>query len=462
MKRLILIMTFGLLSLGVIEAQAQSQNESAQQLTLTLDDAIEIALSDNPTVKVANLEIERYDYVRKQAIANLYPQVDVSGQYAYSIRTQQMAENLSFGGKNTFNFAGNIALPLFVPSVYRQMKMTRTQMAAAVESARANRIDLVASVRSSFYNVLLAEQALEVLLEAVATTQRVVDNTKNLYDNGLAAEYDYITAQVQLSNLTPQVLQARTAIELTKLQLKMYLSLPEDTDVSVVGRLNDFRDQVMLGEDYSTDISENTTLKSLDLNRELLVHQEKLIQTTRMPTIAAFGSISYIGQERVDLSGLLGGGARAASAAVAEQSKFWWQYPISIGAQISIPIFAGFKKTNQLREVRNQISQLDLQRQYVEESVKIQVQQAIHTLLTARENMQSNALTVDQAQKAYDISLARYNAGGGTILELNSSQLNLTQAQLNYSQSIYNYLEAEALYKKALGNEEYIDSANIE
>ena len=452
-------MTFGLLSLGVVEAQAQSQESGAQQITLTLDDAIEIALSENPTVKVANLEIERYDYVRKQAIANLYPQVDVSGQYAYSIRTQQMAENLSFGGKNTFNLAGNIALPLFVPSVYRQMKMTRTQMEAAVESARANRIDLVASVRSSYYNVLLAEQSLEVLLEAVATTQRVVDNTKDLFDNGLAAEYDYITAQVQLSNLTPQVLQAKTAIELTKLQLKMFLSLPENTDIEVIGRLNDFRDKVMLGEDYSTDISENTTLKSLDINRELLAHQEKLIQTTRMPTIAAFGSISYIGQERVDLSGLLGGGARAA---VAEQSKFWWQYPISIGAQISIPIFAGFKKTNQLREVRNQIMQLDMQRAYAEESVKIQVQQAIQTLLTARENMQSNSLTVEQAQKAYDISLARYNAGGGTILELNSSQLALTQAQLNYSQSIYNYLEAEALYKKALGSEEYVDSANVE
>jgi outer membrane protein TolC len=255
------------------------------------------------------------------------------------------------------------------------------------------------------------------------------------------------------------VLQAKTAIELTKLQLKMFLSLPENTDIEVIGRLNDFRDKVMLGEDYSTDISENTTLKSLDINRELLAHQEKLIQTTRMPTIAAFGSISYIGQERVDLSGLLGGGARAA---VAEQSKFWWQYPISIGAQISIPIFAGFKKTNQLREVRNQIMQLDMQRAYAEESVKIQVQQAIQTLLTARENMQSNSLTVEQAQKAYDISLARYNAGGGTILELNSSQLALTQAQLNYSQSIYNYLEAEALYKKALGSEEYVDSANVE
>ena len=76
--------------------------------------------------------------------------------------------------------------------------------------------------------------------------------------------------------------------------------------------------------------------------------------------------------------------------------------------------------------------------------------------------MLANELTVEQAQKAYDISYARYNAGAGTILELNSSQLSLTQAQLNYSQAIYDYLEAEARYKKALGKEEYIDTESVE
>lgn len=461
MKKLLSLICIGLASLGLVQAQEQSQTANGGTLTLSLDEAIELALSDNPTVKVANLEIERYDYVRKQAVASLYPQVDASAAYQLALRRQEMAEGLSFGGKNTFNVAGNVSLPIFIPSVYRQLKMTRTQMASAVESARATRIDLVAAVRAAYYNVLLAEQSLDVLNEAVLTTQRVVDNTRSLYENGLAAEYDYITAQVQLSNLKPQVLQTKNAIDLTKLQLKMYLSIPEDVDVEVCGSLDDFRTQVLLGEDYTTDISENTTLRNLDIQRELLEHQEKLIQTTRMPTIAAFGQISYIGQERVNLGGLLGGMAGGAGAA-AEQSKFWWQYPITIGAQISIPIFAGFKKTNQLREVRNQMMQLDIQREYAEEGIRLQVAQAINTLLTARETMLSNELTVEQATKAYEISLTRYNAGAGTILELNSSQLSLTQAQLSYSQSIYDYLSAYAQYEKALGVETYVAEESAE
>jgi outer membrane protein TolC len=436
----------GLVSFGIATAQ-----QTGEVLTLSINEAIELALSDNPTVKVANLEIERYDYVRKQTISSLYPSVDVSGQYSLAIRRQEMAQGFSFGGKNTFNVGGSVALPLFVPAIYEQLKMTRTQMESAVESARATRIDMVASVRSAYYNVLLAEQSLSVLKEAIATTEKVVANTKSLYENGLASEYDYLTAEVQLSNLKPQVLQTENAIGLTKLQLKMYLSIPEGVDIAVVGTLDDFRDQVLLNEDYSYDIEDNTTVRSLDIQAKMLKHQERLIQSSRMPSIAAFGQISYIGQERVDLSGLMGGGMPRAAAG--EQSKFWWQAPISVGAQISIPIFAGFKKTNQLHEVRNQMAQLNIQREYAEQGIRLQIEQAINTLLTARETMLSNELTVQQAEKAYNISLTRYNAGAGTILELNSSQLSLTQAQLSYSQSIYDYLSAYASYEKALGKE---------
>lgn len=461
MKKFLCLICMGLMSLGV----AMAQNAGGNTLTLTLEEAIDLALSDNPTVKVANLEIERYDYVRKQTLSSLYPQVDASLQYSLALRRQEMTEGFSFGGKNTFNTAASLSMPLFVPAVYEQLKLNRTQMESAVESARATRIDMIASVRSAYYNVLLAQQSLAVLQEAVLTTERVVANTKSLYDNGLASEYDYLTAQVQLSNLRPQVLQTENAIGITKLQLKMYLSLPAEVDVEVVGTLDGFRDKVLLSEDYSRDISDNTTLRNLDIQAQMLRHQERLLKASRMPMVAAFGQVSYIGQERVDLSGLMGGMAGGAGrqqsdivaqtrAAAASQSKFWWQCPISVGAQISIPLFAGFKTVNQLREVNNQMSQLNIQREYAEQGIRLQVEQAINTLITARETMLSNERTVEQAQKAYDISYTRYNAGAGTILELNSSQLSLTQAQLSYSQSIYDYLSAYANYQKTLGNEE--------
>ncbi|MDE6139911.1 MAG: TolC family protein [Alistipes sp.] len=445
-------------------AAAMAWSTAGAQLTLTLDEALEMALSENPTMKVADLEIERYDYVRKQTLANLYPQIDASGQYTRSIVKQEMAKGLSFGADNTLTATGNISLALFVPSVYRQLKMNKTEMASAVESARNSRIELVADVRTAFYNILLAEQSLSVLQESVITTQRVVDNTEVQFRNGVASEYDYITAKVQLSNLKPSVMQAENAVELSKLQLKMYLSIPEDIEIEVKGSLDDMRTEVLLGSDnLSTDISHNSSLRTLDLQRELLEHQVKLIQTQRMPTVAAFGSAVYTGNdmERLNFGGMMGGGAdtpeggTAEAVAQASSNSFWWQHPINVGLQISIPIFSGFAKTNQVRSVRNQIRQIDLQRSYAEEGVSLQIRQSINNLLTARETMLANEQTVEQAQKAYDISYTRYGAGAGTILELNSAQLQLTQAQLNYSQSIYDYLSSKAEYDKVAGTDEY-------
>lgn len=449
MKRLFLLGCL-VFSGGILSAEAQ-------QLRLTLEEAVEMALSENPTIRIAELEIERYDYVKRETWGNLLPQLSVDGTYQYSLVKQEMAKGLSFGADNTLAATANLSLAVLAPSVYRTLKMNKAQLAAAVESARSSRIDLVAAVKAGYYNVLLAEESLRVLREAQATAQQTVDDTQLKYDNGLASEYDLLTAQVQLSNLRPSILQAESSIEVTKLLMKMYLSVPSEVDLELDGSLGDFRDEVLNGSDaLSTDISDNTSLRSLDLQSEVLTQQYKAIQASRWPTIAFFGSATYTGNdmERPDFSSMMGGGTGSAPSATKVKNEFWWQHPISLGLQISIPIFSGLTKQNQVKQIKNNIAQLQLQRSYAEQQMDVQVRQQINTLLTARETMFAQEVTMRQAQKAYDISATRYGAGAGTILELNSAQLSLTQAQLNYSQSIYDYLTAKADYDKIIGKEE--------
>ena len=101
------------------------------------------------------------------------------------------------------------------------------------------------------------------------------------------------------------------------------------------------------------------------------------------------------------------------------------------------------------------MSQLDIQRDYAQQGVDVQVRSAINNLMTAREMMFSQELTVEQAAKAYSISDTRYRAGAGTILELNTAQLSQTQAQLNFSQAIFDFLTAKAEYDKIVGKEDF-------
>lgn len=452
------------LALGV-SAQTTEGATEMTTMRLTLQEAIDLALSENPTIKVADLEVERYDYVRKEMLGNLYPSLSASGTYTYAVVKSEISKGLSFGADNTIAAAAEVGLPLVVPAVWRSIKMTKVQMENAVELARASRIDMVNAVKKAYYNILLAEQSLAVLRSSEATVSKTVEDTRVQYEHGLASEYNLLTAEVQLSNLQPSIIQTANSIDVAKRLLKMYLSLPENVDIALVGTLDDFRDAILNGgEELSTDISENSTLKQLDIQAELLRQNLKLTQTSRMPTLAAFGQFAYSGNDmqRPDFSAMMGGGATGgttgstgnAGTAEAVKKSFYWQHPISIGVSLSVPIFSGFKNTNKVRQVRNQIRQLELQRDYVAKSTDVQVRSSINNLLTAREKMFANEKTVAQAQKAYDISNTRYKAGAGTILELNTAELSLTQAKLNYSQAIYDYISAKADYDQIVGKEE--------
>ena len=419
---------------------------ASAQMRLTLPQALDLALSENPTVKVAEMEVQRYDYVKRQTWGNLLPQISASGSYTRSIVKSEMRGGISFGADNTFAVQGDLSLPLFAPSVYRTLKMNDAQMATAVEAARASRIDLTAEVKKAFYNILLAEQSLAVLRESEATVQRTVDDTQVQYKHGLASEYDLLTAQVQLSNLKPTILQTENSIKLAKLMLKMYLSIPEDVEIEVVGELDALRDDVLAGTDgLTTDVTDNSDLRSLELQEEVLRRSLKAANAGRMPTLAAFGSASYTGNDMEPFN--FGG------AAATDDSRYFWTHPISVGLQLSVPIFSGLTKMNRSRELKNQISQLSLQRSYARQQIDVQVRSALNDLLTARETMYAQELTVEQARKAYKISDTRYRAGAGTILELNSAQLSQTQAQLNFSQAIYDYLSAKAEYDRIVGRE---------
>ena len=85
MKRLFLIIAFW--AAGVAGASAQ--------MRLTLPQALDLALSENPTVKVAEMEVQRYDYVKRQTWGNLLPQISASGSYTRSIVKSEMRGGIS-------------------------------------------------------------------------------------------------------------------------------------------------------------------------------------------------------------------------------------------------------------------------------------------------------------------------------------------------------------------------------
>lgn len=442
--------TIGKTMLALVMAFAAATAVQAQEggtLVLDLETALEIALSDNPTIQAADMEIERFDYVRRETMGNHLPSLSAAGQYSFNIVKQEMTKGLSLGADMSATATADLSIPLFVPSVYTALKMNRTQQELAVEQARSSRIELANAVKKAFYQVLLLEKSYDVLRSSETTIGETVGNTEAMYEAGLASEYDLLTAQVQLSNLQPSIIGTQNGIVVMKQMLKMYLSIPEEVAIEVTGSLDDYRDIVDVLPDLSTDIEDNSEIRQLDMQQTLLSQQIRLTNMGRLPVLAAYGSLIVTGQDKtVDFAGMMTGGSGTIN-------KWWWQHPFTAGFQLSVPIFSGLKNTNKVKQLRNQVSQVELQKSYLREAKMLEAQTAMNALLTARETMLANEKTVAQADKAHKISTTRFEAGAGTMLEVNQAELAVTQARLNHSQAIYDYLAAKADYDKVIGAE---------
>ncbi|MCC8088048.1 MAG: TolC family protein [Rikenellaceae bacterium] len=437
-----------LLLMSVSTVLVLTQTTAQQRVEITLDEAIKIALNDNPTIQIAELEIERQEYVRKETMGNLLPNITGGGTYNYNLQNSVMfmpegifgagtGGAMRMGFDHSYTGTVSLALPLYLPTVYKTLQLNEEQMVAAVEAARASKITLVNQVKKSYLSILLAESSLEVIEKNIEYAEVVVNDTRNSYNQGLSSEYDLITAEVQLNNLKPTLIQTQNSIRVTRLMLNMLLSLPIDTHLVLREDLYEFRDYVGDAWEFYVDLSGNTDLRQLDIQREILQKQFEIQRAQRYPNISAVAQYSVLSQSN-DL----------------KIGHYDWRGTSLVGLQLNIPIFSGFTNINRERQIKNNIRQLEAQRKYLEESVNVQAQTSISNLIEAKEQMAANESTRTQAQKGYSIAKTRYDVGAGTIVELNAAQMALLQADLNFSQSIYDYMSALADYEEIIGRTE--------
>lgn len=184
-------------------AKAQDTQTEKNTLTLTLDKALEIALDENPTMKVAAEEIALKRVASKEAWQSLLPEASIAGSLDHTIKAAEMKLNdMSFkmgqDGSNTANAGLSINLPLFVPGVYRAMSMTKTDIELAVEKSRASKLDLVNQVSKAYYQLMLAQDSYEVLQGSYKLAEDNYNVVNAKYQQGTVSEYDKISAEVQM------------------------------------------------------------------------------------------------------------------------------------------------------------------------------------------------------------------------------------------------------------------------
>lgn len=424
-------------------AKAQTEQTTQNTLTLTLDKALEIALDENPTIKVAAEEIALKKVASKEAWQSLLPEASLNGSLDHTIKAAEMKLNdMSFkmgqDGTNTANAGLSINLPLFAPAVYRAMSMTKTDIELAVEKSRASELDLINQVTKAYYQLMLAQDSYEVLQGSYKLAEDNFNVVNAKYQQGAVSEFDKISAEVQMRSIKPNVISAANAVTLAKLQLKVLMGITADVDIKTDDNLTYYESMLFANQLKEEDMSleNNTTMKQFELNMKLLEKNVKSLKTNFMPTLSMSFSYQYQSLYNPNINFF----------------DYTWSNSSSLMFNLSIPLYRASNFTK-VKSARIQMRQLDWNRIDTERKLNMQVVSYRNNMTASSEQVVSNKENVMQAEKAVQIAGKRYEVGKGTVLELNSSQVSLTQAQLTYNQSIYDYLVAKADLDQVLGKQ---------
>ena len=216
------------------------------------------------------------------------------------------------------------------------------------------------------------------------------------------------------------------------------LGVDLDMNLDIEGKLSDYAQQMFYDIHQYDDVTldRNTTMKQLAIQAEMLAQNIKVQQYAYIPSLAVAFNYSMNAMTN-DFN----------------FSEYRWTPYSVVGLSLNIPIFAGGKRYQQIRQAKNQYEQVQLQTLNTERQLKIAIRQSLNTM---EMNMKSHYAAQDAvaaAQKAYDIAEAAYKVGRSTLIELNDAQLALTQSRLAESQAILNFLTAKTQLEQTLGQD---------
>ena len=466
------------------EPQTTSENAEAADspVIITLEQALQIALSENVSVKVADMEIQRTEYAKKGSYASLFPQIDASGAYQRTIKKQVMymdfdmsslmggaaggtgsegtelpegteipetgtestessSDNgggIEMGRWNTWSAGVSASMPLVNLQLWKSLKLSGMDVELAVEKARASRLDMVTQVKSAYYSTLLAKEAFEVYKQVYENALQNLAVTQQKYDAQKASEMELLRAKTTVANAVPNVYNAEGSVILALWQLKAVLGVDLDMNLDVAGNLEDWSQQMLYDIHQHDEISldMNTTMKQLAIQAEMLAETVKLQKYANIPSLAVAFSFNY-----------------SAMTNDFNFKEYRWTPYSYVGLSLNIPIFAGGKRYQQIRQAKNQYEQVQLQTLNTERQLKIAIRQQLNTMQTSMNSYYAAKDALASAQKAYDIVAKSYEVGRSTLIEVNDAQLALTQSQLAASQAVFNFLTAKSQLEQALGQD---------
>lgn len=444
------ILLLGMFALASSALNAQTTAVS-DTMMLSVDDCVKIALNENPTIKIADMEITRVDYSKKETIGQLFPNVSFSAAYSRTLAKQTMYMNnggqtmaIKMGRDNTHNAGFNASMPLISVALWKSIKLSDNQILQNIEASRTSRISLINQVKNAYYALLLAYDSYDVLVENHATAKVNADIYEKKFKNGTASEFDVLRSSVAVKNIEPSIIEAQNSIRSLELQLKVLMGMDVNQGIKPNTSLSDFKSTMYADVmAMNSDLSMNADLRKLDLQTDYLKKAVDVQKASWLPTLSA--TIGYNWYSMSDGSPF---------------KNFNWSPNSSVGLSLSWTLFNGGQRYYKQKQAELSYKEMAWQRDNLSRTLEMQRQIQLDNIQKNVKQIETCTASVEQAVKANQIQEKSFKIGASTYLDLRDSEDALMSSKLAYYQAIYNYLVAKSDLELLFGNADVQYPAN--
>ncbi|HEY7530495.1 MAG TPA: TolC family protein [Gemmatimonadota bacterium] len=426
---------------GAYAPGADAAAPAADGIPLSLEEAERLALERNERILIAEEEIERTRGLVREVRAQALPSLDLTYRYARNIQRPVIffdqggeVQQISVGQDNDNTIALSVEQTLFSRSVTAAGKAAATAQQVSRFALEDTGEQLVLDVRARYFAALLNAELVHVQEQALAQAQARLQQVERFFEVGTAAEFDRLTAEVEVENIRPILIQARNDLALSLNELKRVTGLPLDAEIQLTDRLTYEPVTLTLGE--AQDLAR---VQRDDLRRQRAQVQFQQ-QTLAVERAESFPELALT----FDLS------RRASSEEFVPATEDFSQ-SATAGVELTVPVFDGRAVEGRVRQARADLAQEELALRALEADAALQVQQALQNVRAAAERIEAARATVGLAERALEIATTRFRAGLSTQLELNDAELALVQARVTNARALHDYNLARAQFLRAIG-----------
>ncbi len=424
---------------GILHAQTNDSLPTLQQPTL--QNCIQYAIQHNPDIQNAKINQDITETIIKSKLADWYPQVNFNYnlQHNFKLPTLNFNGNIVHTGtQNTSGADFGVTQNIFNRDVLLASRTSKDVRLAASQNTKEQKINLAVEVSKAFYDIILTVQQLKVIEEDIVRTNQSLKDAYYQYQAGIVDKTDYKRATIALNNAKAQQKSGEESLKAKNAALKALMGYPDTRLLDLSYDTTQMEREIYFDTTQIIDYNNRIEIQQLETQKKLQEYNLQYYKWSFLPDVAAFGNynLNFLNNQF---------------------SKLYAQsYPNSYaGITLSIPIFQGGKRLQQIKQAQYQIVQASNNIRSYENTVNTQYENALASYKSNLYNYLSLKENLSLASEVYDVIQLQYRSGVKAYLDVITAESDLRTAQINYYNALYQLLSSKIDVAQALGSINY-------